>query len=819
MEEEELQTAPLQRQEEEEELQLKPAVQRQGMEEEELQMKSLDGGGFALSSDLEAKLINRKNGGTPLPEATRSFMEPRFGADFSAVRVHTGSEAADISRQINAKAFTHGQDIYFGAGAYQPATDAGKRLLAHELTHVVQQTGAAQRVQRKSLNADDILSAVRRIPFLKNKLENEVRGEAMKTHVDQALKAYQSHFGDSHKKAPYNRINHAMMLAMALDNVAQVIAQELYDPGIHPEIAAKLVKAYEGEIKRALREKGMSKRERVHAVELAKTLVSGDPVSQFMHREIRKEIAAKQIRAMATQARMEPEKMFDLLSQRFQSEMAAYTQQQIQETEDTREAYNIKETPGELSMAYYRQLFGDVATPQWKTSGGTGLKFTTDAQGKLNALRDEVITPSPSPTGLVPRPGLNEKQEQHLQEIEAQERSTGMGNARDELMAVLMQNFNLVEDQARELLTRMENWLPTVPLTITVKGLDWFGRTSKYLKRAKPPDPRKGETKFRAATTQQKTISTAELFEKEGLSDTVTYTGKYEHPRYAKERGETYLRFRKWKDQLMTSLLDFKPEELPTFGAVNLNWETTRSSKGSQPEDYGVNYYGDTHFVLKRDNVKERVVYTATDHGTPRRNILLALHDFAMGGSHTGLKNVQKMDIVADVVNMVTGKRKWASELPFEIQVFGTVDIAQDVEKIYVAPSVAKVVKSNVKAFSKKHNVPYEILKQPKGETIEIPFSRNTRIRTTAVDVAEAGLQKSQRSKLVKDDKHVREFQIKGYHVLNMAPKTQKDRAVVRKANKDFKDTYNLFLPENQQGKIKRLYEDVQHYVNSLPNP
>jgi len=141
------------------------------------------------------------------------------------------------------------------------------------------------------------------------------------------------------------------------------------------------------------------------------------------------------------------------------------------------------------------------------------------------------------------------------------------------------------------------------------------------------------------------------------------------------------------------------------------------------------------------------------------------------------------------------------------------------VEKIYVAPSVAKVVKSNVKAFSKKHNVPYEILKQPKGETIEIPFSRNTRIRTTAVDVAEAGLQKSQRSKLVKDDKHVREFQIKGYHVLNMAPKTQKDRAVVRKANKDFKDTYNLFLPENQQGKIKRLYEDVQHYVNSLPNP
>jgi membrane protein implicated in regulation of membrane protease activity len=68
-------------------------------------------------------------------------MEPRFGVDFGDVRIHTDDEAAHISRQINAKAFTHGQDIYFGAGRYTPASDAGKRLLAHELTHVVQQGG------------------------------------------------------------------------------------------------------------------------------------------------------------------------------------------------------------------------------------------------------------------------------------------------------------------------------------------------------------------------------------------------------------------------------------------------------------------------------------------------------------------------------------------------------------------------------------------------------------------------------------------------------------------------------------------------------
>jgi hypothetical protein len=69
-------------------------------------------------------------------------MEPRFGADFSGVRVHTDRESAQMNRELSAQAFTHGRDIYMGEGKYNPGSDAGKRLLAHELTHVVQQGGA-----------------------------------------------------------------------------------------------------------------------------------------------------------------------------------------------------------------------------------------------------------------------------------------------------------------------------------------------------------------------------------------------------------------------------------------------------------------------------------------------------------------------------------------------------------------------------------------------------------------------------------------------------------------------------------------------------
>ncbi len=81
--------------------------------------------------------------GQPLDASTRAFMEPRFGRDFGSVRVHASGEAADSARAVNALAYTVGRDIVFGAGQFAPATHQGQKLLAHELTHVVQQRGTS----------------------------------------------------------------------------------------------------------------------------------------------------------------------------------------------------------------------------------------------------------------------------------------------------------------------------------------------------------------------------------------------------------------------------------------------------------------------------------------------------------------------------------------------------------------------------------------------------------------------------------------------------------------------------------------------------
>jgi hypothetical protein len=77
-----------------------------------------------------------------MPGRLRSFFEPRFGQDFGSVRIHTGPEAAEAAQGVRARAFTIGRDVVFGGGEYQPTSARGQRLLAHELTHVVQQQSA-----------------------------------------------------------------------------------------------------------------------------------------------------------------------------------------------------------------------------------------------------------------------------------------------------------------------------------------------------------------------------------------------------------------------------------------------------------------------------------------------------------------------------------------------------------------------------------------------------------------------------------------------------------------------------------------------------
>ena len=97
--------------------------------------------GITVSNQMENQLNHLQGGGHAMPTGLRNMMESGFGQDFSHVRLHTDSEAANLSSSIHAKAFTHGNDIYFNQGQFSPNTSEGQKLMAHELTHVVQGSG------------------------------------------------------------------------------------------------------------------------------------------------------------------------------------------------------------------------------------------------------------------------------------------------------------------------------------------------------------------------------------------------------------------------------------------------------------------------------------------------------------------------------------------------------------------------------------------------------------------------------------------------------------------------------------------------------
>ncbi|SEC21075.1 protein of unknown function [Tenacibaculum sp. MAR_2009_124] len=122
-------------------------VQKQ--EEEEVQAKK--GVKTNTNNSIEGKL-RRGSGGVKMDPKTRNEMEAGFGADFSNVNIHKDSEAQEMSSNVGAQAFTHGHDIYFNEGKYDPNTKEGKHLLAHELTHTIQQKGMVQKkIQRTPL--------------------------------------------------------------------------------------------------------------------------------------------------------------------------------------------------------------------------------------------------------------------------------------------------------------------------------------------------------------------------------------------------------------------------------------------------------------------------------------------------------------------------------------------------------------------------------------------------------------------------------------------------------------------------------------------
>jgi hypothetical protein len=142
-----------------------PLPQRQaelvkGEEEDTLRTQAEPHRASAAPSTLDGQIIDSLGGGQPLPQSEREFFEPRFGHDFSRVRIHVDSTAHRLNRHLNSRAFAVGKDLFFRSDKYKVGDFSAKQLLAHELAHVVQQRDTRFVLQRSPDDDEDSLEAV-----------------------------------------------------------------------------------------------------------------------------------------------------------------------------------------------------------------------------------------------------------------------------------------------------------------------------------------------------------------------------------------------------------------------------------------------------------------------------------------------------------------------------------------------------------------------------------------------------------------------------------------------------------------------------------
>jgi len=167
-------------------------------QEEKLFRKESSTAGTLGGHDLDTYVASLGSSGQPLPENSRQFFEPRFGQDFSGVRIHTDTVAAKSAQSINALAYTTGNNIVFNSGQFSPESDSGKQLMAHELTHVVQQRkGIHPKLIQRAPGKGDAQAIIDR-----DKLIKDIKAEAAFKAMDAGQKKLAEEIITEIKKKP-----------------------------------------------------------------------------------------------------------------------------------------------------------------------------------------------------------------------------------------------------------------------------------------------------------------------------------------------------------------------------------------------------------------------------------------------------------------------------------------------------------------------------------------------------------------------------------------------------------------------------------------
>ena len=584
----------------------------------------------------------------------------------------------------------------------------------------------------RELTTKTATAALTSIPVINAELaKNTAQGPSIGANVQTQLALFDKHL--KRKSAPGQVINEAIRIATVIDATAASLAMSVGDPTLKGRIATELVAAYRAELTQALattKDDGARTAQTDQAVTIAAAIVGDDPLLLYMNDKVKRPDAAWRIRAMGEQGNLFPHEMFRILKDRLMMYLGSFTANQVtagQRSKDTitsvdssgtaktgEASFDLEDLIGELSLTQFNanvqldrtnKKYADKP-PAWVDHE---LAMTPAAIGKLAALEQAVSSPALQKTDLTPTQlaaeqaksgaGLTAKQSEHFHRLRQEEldaaadyESSGK-SPRAYCVAKFVSRYKIDAGRAGTIIDDFVQALQTVPLTLTNDLESLFGVR---------PDaqnlPKYGsEYKSEPARMQQQ-VDIGQMIGKPAHAATAMAMGTPD-PAFTTSRGANYMRWRRDKDERETGYHGLSADELPTFGAVNPNFDYTKGGNANFAEwntttkqyegiDYGKNYYGDVHFLLD-DAVRPRSTFVARGKMSvegrriERTDLVFLLADMI---------RLYMWDYVDAIVSDTQAVGKTVlTNMDAEVHIYGRFDLADDVAEMYLLPAAYAV--------------------------------------------------------------------------------------------------------------------------------
>ena len=736
--------------------------------------------------ELDPAAANRlsvlRGAGSPLPEQLRRTMETGFGADLSRVRVHQGAQAAALNRSMSAQAFTVGHDVFFRDGLPDAATPGGQHLLAHELAHVVQEGPGA--IHRK-LDPDAIVSAVESAPFLKDRLDkqslaqkrNAKENQTIRDRVVLILEQSQEMFGKD------DGMGIALTIDQIAKALAEDSFDSSLKTPIAEHLMKKFRSQISATMPKKGRRAGLNRAKALLSTDAVSLYMHGerdlkdaawdikeaadkakikDPVSLF--EDLKQKFQAELASYTLERVRDEQDKstgfnqseITGALSTNYMKELfgpglagdqlmpknkagdglefakdsgdrleklAAKVAETAQpgakdprpKNKDERRArylQDVSDRDADIAPTREQQVVDKLKLAPWSLTENQAKQVVTKLKAGLLAMPLTVT----HGTGRLPS--------DVSKEIDAVDQSRA---GRLEEVDIAGKKFNTpgawkgtgTSARGGEGYTRFRGWkdrMMTGNLGFSGDEMPTYGALNPHFE----VNAGTGE-----GIDDQYEVTSELNKKRKNAAAPMAAPAQLSKGQAAKNwfgRNVALGKTRQSAKDDHTNRKKYEADYNAEQKQIDVDNAKGAEARKYRTKDFGRNYYGDIHLVLKRSTVGDRIVYTASDHGQPHRDPFLTFADFLLGSQgdyHADLTKLKRPDAggfkdksalakplarsteivqpeyAASIIAVVLGSKKAASwTLPFEVQIHGGVDWAKDVTEIVVAPTLdAKALK------------------------------------------------------------------------------------------------------------------------------